>query len=428
MHTMFMKFFEPYFFFLLGAAYNIQQSLEGLGLSSSNFLIRDESGAVISSYFSTQEAAMAPLGLLLLYSILLLLALLLSGYVIGRKKGALVVILVAILPGILNMLDMWPVIQYIPHSFSLGGTGELGSVWGFIPITFLGLSTGWTLVVLATDVFNLKSKFRNFYDHLWYLSAILAGLFFVVDDGSTKLNQKLAEAYDDRQHASLYLLSQLKEYDAYCAANELMDTYGCVWASRFQQKLNEYATSYSVVFAQFGPESIEELFHYGNEPAEDWIVNVRTQIKAYNEEQCPVGASQYSKHCQMIPAKFCTQFPFDSDGLIDQYQSVRLQALSSECILPTLISFKKREAELVDRLREAAMAKHYRWFYFVLFAVFVGGKIATSTTKLFRLDERGTLEKGRSYKAIVKPFVLILRLLKASISFIKRIIALKSNE
>lgn len=81
------NFFFPYIAFLYGAAYSIQQILEGIGLASSNFLERNEKGLIVGSYWSPAEAVTPILGLLLLYSIILFFALLAAGFVIARWRG-----------------------------------------------------------------------------------------------------------------------------------------------------------------------------------------------------------------------------------------------------------------------------------------------------------------------------------------------------
>ena len=54
------EFIKPYIQMFYGAAYNIQQSLEGYGLSSSNFLEFDGSGKIVESYWSPAQAALVP--------------------------------------------------------------------------------------------------------------------------------------------------------------------------------------------------------------------------------------------------------------------------------------------------------------------------------------------------------------------------------
>ena len=69
--TSLAHFFEPYVIFLLGAACNVEQTLEGLRLRSSSFLVPDANGNIVQSYWSPFEATMFPLVVLLLYSLLL---------------------------------------------------------------------------------------------------------------------------------------------------------------------------------------------------------------------------------------------------------------------------------------------------------------------------------------------------------------------
>lgn len=92
-------FAAPYIQFLNGAAYNIEQTLEGLKVRSSNFLIRDAAGDIIGSYWSPGEAALVPLGVLLLYLIFLIVLIVLAAYVLGRIKGVSIALLLIALPG-----------------------------------------------------------------------------------------------------------------------------------------------------------------------------------------------------------------------------------------------------------------------------------------------------------------------------------------
>ena len=64
-------FLIPYALFLYGAAYNLQQILDGLGLNSSNFITINEAGFRNGSYWSPSEAALVPLSALILISLVL---------------------------------------------------------------------------------------------------------------------------------------------------------------------------------------------------------------------------------------------------------------------------------------------------------------------------------------------------------------------
>lgn len=95
------EFVKPYATILIGAAYNIQQTLEGLGIWTSSFVVRDDSGRIVNAYWSATEAVALPLGLLFGYSILLMLLALVAGYCFRQVSGALGALLILLLPGML---------------------------------------------------------------------------------------------------------------------------------------------------------------------------------------------------------------------------------------------------------------------------------------------------------------------------------------
>lgn len=175
------EFIKPYIQMFYGAAYNIQQSLEGYGLSSSNFLEIDVSGKIVESYWSPAQAALVPAFFITAYFVFVLLPLALSaGYVLNRRKGAIFSLGVLMLPGILNLIGWWPSINFAPEEFTISGTGVMGEAFGYLPLLIIGLITGWCITVIIYDSFALSDKFRNVYDHLWYCSAIAAGLFLLL--------------------------------------------------------------------------------------------------------------------------------------------------------------------------------------------------------------------------------------------------------
>lgn len=98
------EFFKPYASILIGAAYNIQQTLEGLGIWTSGFVERDDSGRIVNGYWSATEAVALPLGLLLVYSTVMVLLALLAGYCFRRSAGVFSALVIVLLPGLLSMI------------------------------------------------------------------------------------------------------------------------------------------------------------------------------------------------------------------------------------------------------------------------------------------------------------------------------------
>ena len=75
------------------------------------------------------------------------------------------------------------------------------------PLVLMGLLTGWSLVVILSDLLGFKDNFRHYYDHFWYSMAILTGIFFVTDSNISDVVRELQEATS---------ISPAKQVHTYC--------------------------------------------------------------------------------------------------------------------------------------------------------------------------------------------------------------------
>lgn len=398
------SFLQPYGQWLIAAAYNVQQSLEGFGLASSNFIEQDADGTIIGSYWSPLQAAFFPFVALLLYAIVLIPLIMLAAYILGRKKGMMVSVSILLLPGIASALGWLPAFNFLPRVFSIGGTGTLGSGLGILPLLMLGMITGWCLVVIVYDNFKLTDRFRHCYDHAWFLIAILAGIFFASDSGSMQESKQLEEASQQTRAASLYLLTQVRQYDEHCRQEGLTATASCQWASTVQQQLNDYAASHTKGFQTFGPRSSDDVYSpIAAKVSPEVILQIRQEIKLYNNEKCPIvrlsdsvsRLAPASTVCQSVPAAYCMAPPELLDGSIDGYAGLNSVALSSEGVAPSLVMLRKRQETLGSVVAQNEKLKHFRWLSFILLSVVVGGKIANSTTRAIDMDKRPLNERKR---------------------------------
>lgn len=291
--AIFIKFTYPYFAFLMGAAYNVQQTLEGAGLSSSNFLVRDTSGQIINSYWSPAEAVYLPFGVLLFYSLLLLFGFCVAGYALWCRKGIAITIVVASTPGILSLIGYWPKVNFMPVVYEIGRVGALGSSYGMAALAMIALLSGWVVVVILTDMLSLQDRFRHAYDHLWYSMAILAGLFFVADAGTSHEVRDLQDTVKNVQQASSYLLGQVRGYVKYCESASIEQKASCIWANDIQQTLNDYTVYDERLYWQLGPKNQGDLYSpiRGDKEVE---YEIRNELRKYNQIQCPVSFLQNS--------------------------------------------------------------------------------------------------------------------------------------
>lgn len=403
----------PYASFLYGAAYNLQQILDGLGIHSSNFITRNEAGVINGSYWSPSEATLVPLGALVLMSLILCLLLPICGYVVARTKGVIAVVLLMFSPGVLSILGFIPSINYLPDSYAIGEAGKLGSAIGYIPLLGMGVLIGWSLALILVDLTELQERFRQAFDHLWYLFALLTAVFFVyeLNSSGSKSDYYDKDLLSKRAHS--YLLEQVKDYDALCRSNK-MDLISCDWASYVQPIINENMAYHREVYASLGASTEKDYYSPKWTTIDAQIVNqIRNELMAYNDVMCPVtqiskDSKQYVKEsriCQTTPAMYCNVRSKLNGKTLDVI--TRPLAIANECIIPMLLINKKQMQKRSEQLKTIKVDYSYRWLFFILFSVIVGIKIANSTTKLFNFDKRESNDKRRSIAAFLAPFKLI---------------------
>jgi hypothetical protein len=414
----FTYFFVPYVQFLRGAAYNIAQIIEGLSPTSLTIVVGGADSRMELGYSVPIELIA---GMLLLYSFLLVGLIVVAAYVLGRWRGAFTALLLLILPGVASIFGFWPNINYSPEAIVLGGHGTLGNPLGVFPLVLMGLLTGWSLVVILSHLLGLKDNFRHYYDHVWYSLAILTGIFFVMDSNIADVVRELQETHQESREASAYLLQQVRNYDLQCQQSRRgrrrsdpgslpsMGTISCAWASEVQGLLSDYATMHARLLPTFGPKSSSDIYNpLGRELSPQQILTLRHELQAYNNSRCTVkvlgaGWSQMARPsatCQRPPSRFCTVFPEPLDGHVDDDALTRTVAIASECIIPSLVALRARQEKLQAVVEDKARTKHFRWLFFILFSLVVGGKVANTTSRAIELDKRPEQEKRRVLKLL----------------------------
>lgn len=402
---MLRTFFYPYFSLIYGAAWNIQQSLEGLGLTSSNFIEHDRAGNVMSSYWSPAQAVLPILGLLVVLVFALSMLFVLAGYVLRGKSGALMATFLLCLPGLLSVLSLWPALSLLPDMFVISGNGVLGSGWGMAPLLGIGVLAGWTGFILLSDMVPLGENFAHLYDHFWCLSGLIAAIFFVADSQVGQHARDLQDSERIVQQASAYLSRQANAYGQQCTEPQQRSP-SCRWAADVQQKLLDYATQGATLYREFGPKSAADVYSvYGRPVAPAEVAAIRKEIVAYNAAICPItrlgeGVWQLtqSPRCLQTPAAYCTAFPEPLNGEISRAHVGGTAALSTECIVPTLVALRAHQEKLLAKVDEDLYSKHYRWMYYLFFSVVVGEKISTSSVKLSAMHRRPIDDARRSLR------------------------------
>ncbi|WP_226501016.1 hypothetical protein [Pseudomonas sp. MWU16-30322] len=403
------SFFHPYTTFLHGAAYNLHQILEGLDVVSSSFTERDAAGNIIGSYWSPDQAMVITLGYLIMLSLLVIPLLAAAAYTVSKKQGLLTFSSLLFLPGVLNCLGLFPMINYLPTRYTIHGVGTLGSEIGLIPLLMLCAIIGWSIMILAYDNLNLTERFRQIYDHFWFPLALVAAVFFVADNGAREDNTMLKGATGGIQEASGYLLSQIRRYDDYCKANGLNDLKSCQWSRYSQWTFTNIKEGEASYFIEFAPDDSKGFYSASRWALSDEdVIAIRKEIAEYNQKLCPVKhlsrdlsqSSPLSTTCEYVPHHFCSVKPDGPQGVVDDGIGSHTVALASECIIPRLAAAKPYLKQLTALVGQHDQAKNHRWLYFLAVAVAIGAKVALATTKLCLIDARPATDRCRVFRAV----------------------------
>jgi hypothetical protein len=430
------SFLHPYTAFLQGAAYNLHQNLEGLDVVSSSFIERDPGGQVIGGYWSPDQAMVITLGYLVMLSLLVISLVAAAAYTVGKKQGLLTFLALLFLPGVLNCLGLFPMINYLPARYTIHGMGNLGSEIGLVPLLMLCTIAGWSLMVLAYDNLNLTERFRQIYDHFWFPLALAAAVFFVADNGAREDSAILKEATADIQEASGYLLSQIRRYNDYCKVNGLDDLRSCQWSRYSQWTFTNIKEGEAIYFVEFAPDDSKGYYSASRWALSDEdVIAIRKEIAEYNQKLCPVKylsrdisqSSPLSSTCEQVPYHFCSVKPDDPQGLVDNHIGSHAVALASECIIPRLATAKPYMRQFLAQVGQHEQAKNHRWLYFLAVAVAVGARVALATTKLCLIDARPAVDRRRVLNAVrfcVNECVhLLIRLLVGSGRWVRNVAA-----
>jgi hypothetical protein len=403
------QFLIPYLTVLSRAAWSIQQNLEGAGLLSSDMTAPDLAaampGATLVSGWDPGASVRVIFGLLCMLCLLFVPFVMLAGFAVGRKIGVLATAIVLLLPGVAGVTGILPRVAPAPEAFEIGGVGVTGDIFGMLSLVALLVAVGWTVTVLAADSLPVRNKGWEVYDHFWLVLGLIAAVFFIADSQMAQHDADFRETSQDVQRASGYLLKQVETYISWCRQNATDHAASCHWASHVHPSLLRLAFEDPRVFVKLGPDSSmalygDDLYHPATTAEMD---KVRREIADYNQKVCPVTdlgnglkmMSAASPQCQNTPAQFCTAFPDALGGKVPETLMGFSVALASECVIPSLIRFRRLATRRADEAEHDHRNRNYRWMYFLGFSILLGGKLAGTTAKLASFNDRAVGETRR---------------------------------
>ncbi|EOC3832193.1 TPA: hypothetical protein ACP60H_005023 [Escherichia coli] len=401
------------------------QTLDGMGVISTNFVEMNAQGALLSSYWSPNKVAVALGGCFLELFILLLPFVFLSSWILARKKGLIICFVLLITPGLLSLCHLLPAIQWLPLTYEIEGTGATGNAAGLGSLSFIGLLSGWILAVIISDIFATGEKFRQWTDIFLILTAVGNGLFWVSDREVTVSKTAYEKTITDINDAAKYLLFQVKDYSRMCDNNGLTDMSSCQWASYIQETLENIASTKSSVIEYVIPENLDTFYripeYYSNQVSPD---KIRQEFQDFNKKLCPnkslsktiTQLPSPSRWCQTPPPAYCNAI---QEGKYKTGMSDRF-AVANECVTTSLLRYRQVLLKEQARLSLSKNAPHYRWMWFIAMSFFIGGKIANVMTKIGNVENRLITEKHRVKFILIKTCGFIVRtLIRCAILFRK---------
>ncbi|HIC8921921.1 TPA: hypothetical protein ACW7ZP_004934 [Klebsiella pneumoniae] len=409
-------FFYPYIMLCYSAGYALLQTLDGMGVISTNFVEMNAQGALLSSYWSPNKVAVVLGGCFLELFILLLPFIFLSSWILARKKGLIICFVLLITPGLLSLCHLLPAIQWLPLTYEIGGAGATGNAAGLGSLSLIGLLCGWILAVIISDIFATGEKFRQWTDIFLILTAVGNGIFWVSDREVAVGKTAYEKTITDINDAAKYLLFQVKDYSRMCDNNGLAEMSSCQWASYIQETLENIASTKSSVIEYVIPENLDTFYripeYYSNQVSPD---KIRQEFQDFNKKLCPnkplsktiTQLPSPSRWCQTPPPAYCNAI---QEGKYKTGMSDRF-AVANECVTTSLLRYRQVLLKEQARLSLSKNAPHYRWMWFIAMSFFIGGKIANVMTKIGNVENRGITEKHRVKFILLKILGFIVRTL-----------------
>lgn len=382
---MFINFIKPYVLFCYSATYSILQILDGTGLTSTISYGTSPQSPFATIIFSADEQARSLLPMIIISMVIIASIFITAAFFYGQVKGVVLCIFLLLLPGMLSISGYFPAIRWLPFYYSIGGSDEVGSPTGISCLIIAGMILGWATFILAQYAIKAGENFRTALDIMLILTASANGIFWVHDKEVGSINSLYQETSVDMNKASLYLLKQVEYYDEQCNSGLVKSKSSCHWASQIQSHLKDYAYASPEYLIRFTPNSVIDFYKPYDMP-ESEVGKIRNEISKFNEITCPVirlgqGVTKMatsSRLCQETPQQFCNAI------IENRFMEVASGevAVASECIFSSILRNKEILNKQKAELNESSHSNNFRWLWFILLSIFLGGKIAALMYKI----------------------------------------------
>ncbi|TWD43888.1 hypothetical protein [Pantoea sp. SJZ147] len=363
-----MKFLHPYLLFCNLAAWGLAQNIEGLGLFSyiNDFPMRVGNQVIYPLNFDPTHGVNVLCGALFFILIPVSLLNIRAGFYLNRRAGW-ISLCIWVIPGVISLLG------YVPDFHNFGpdkfeyGAGFTGSWPSAAANLIIFLIAGWSTIMLFGALWT-RDKFKNVYDHFWYVLGLIAALYFVVDSGLPSYKEDLSESSDRITSIMQFYRNGEQNLEALCkdpaVVNRTPDL--CSLTSEMKWGFQDSLFSKEIIRARAD--------------LPDWVKSVasnpslKKQIDTFNVIACSSG--QIRGNCQVIP--------FEMSLGEDGYRN-------SVAFLPppyaqALQRLHKSMQKADEHVQEIEKGHNARYFVFLLLAFTAGGKLANASRSMVKND------------------------------------------
>ncbi|MBF0558742.1 MAG: hypothetical protein HQL08_08180 [Nitrospirae bacterium] len=369
-------FLVPYFSLALTAAYSLLQNLEALGI------LRIWHGP----YIELRPTVNVIAGIYFILILMILVFNIITAFALSNRL-ALSLVLIWAIPGILSLLG-YEIKPYGPQVYTLG-QGNLGNGTGTFTNIVLVFIFGWSLFTLLMHIFKAGFRFRNIYDHIWYVLGLSAAIFLVVDMSISSTAKKLSDAEGYIEGAETILIRQTRTAESFCAGEHsyIPPAEFCAWARAFKHQLLWSQNDKPFTRSDENRLAMEEVLSFGDggNVGSDIVLK---QIRFYNATIC--ANAKLKHYCEFVPLVL-NNHPKLADPDTNVMQKY---ALAVESLVPTITLYWGQSVKENNNIEEGSKAPHKRWFYFLALGILAGGKVAIASRNVFGGREEPVYRNG----------------------------------
>lgn len=355
-----LLFLQPYLAIATTGCYSLVQVLDILEFTN---IDRSFNGSNIMHLF---------IGFYSLTMLSILLVSLIASFALSKKLFFSFFFLY-LTPGLLQITDIYTFKAYIePYSFI---PLKIGNEYGILVNSFLVVIISWSLTTISLHIFRAEKKFKNFFDHIWYLSGLTALVFFIMNYNNEFTKKESNDVQDVLSKQISIVKKPLSNITLYCEEEIFNNTFPtiCQWSKP------AYSYIEKLDFFQNNINLFEEL-----SPSLEFILNIS---KTVNKEKMNLELDKLNTLCdnKNIQDK-CLKVPinFNKNQKFNTIQGVKeFYILPIKEIMPA-IELKWQEASMLQKKEKLIkLFPYHQWVFFMFLSILIGIKIANSSRELF---------------------------------------------